>query len=82
MSDLMPCQICGCEEVAYSDDIFTCSLVMCLGLDCWVAAGAKYHPGDSGTYARAEHRWNEMQTLIARGRLLDSAPKTTTKGRL
>ena len=25
--------------------------------------------------------WNEMQTFIARGRLLDSAPITTTRGR-
>jgi hypothetical protein len=86
MSDLMPCQMCG-GEAAICDDSqdFYDGLVRA---GCWTCGCRGKKVDFDENYLRyqlqcekhepeAARLWNEMQTYIARGKLLDAAPPPT-----
>lgn len=91
MSELMPCQLCGgrasfCDDSQGPVDEFVragCWVCGCRGpivefdeyFDDCDEQQEKHNP-------EAARRWNEMQTLIARGKLLDEPSSPSMKARL
>lgn len=81
MSDLMPCQMCGGAATQWTNSQVSCC-------DCGIS-GMRINSQTPGSlsfnfsdYMRVSAEgWNEMQRLIARGKLLDESP-TKKGGRL
>lgn len=85
MRGIMDCQMCEGPALARQcvgrPRVFTVEVsCQCCGIIGRPSITPNYE--EEGGADDAIAHWNHMQSLIARGKLLDEAPKTTTKGRL
>lgn len=92
MSDLMPCQMCGSKAKLIDWNAYRANVQCSNHEECSVSgkiATFSYNPNRSRVptdepwvFEEATSNWNEMQTLIARGKLLDTPSPPCTKARL
>jgi hypothetical protein len=78
--DLMPCQLCGKEATGGDDSDGGCWTyeVYCL---CGIQVNSPFCGQDpSGESMEVSQRWNRMQSLIAKGLLLEATERSGSKG--
>ena len=78
MSELMPCQMCG-GKAFFNDELLSATTwgYWCQCQDCSCRSGIEHSDigdGEADALVRSSRLWNEMQTLIGGGKLLDAMP--------